>query len=135
MPRPKLKFEEAWKWTGGNPEMLARLHLIGWKIEEAAETLIEKWKLRLFASSLSDEEKTWLLETVEDPDTLFGERLPLMDKLIEQNLIDDSIEGRENWYWIDEPPPEMDLELGIGEYVIWQTPLHREAARRALAEA
>jgi len=72
MPRPKLKFEEAWKWAGGNPEMLARLHQTGWKIEEAAETLVEKRKLRLFASSLSDEEKTRLLETVEDPDTLFA---------------------------------------------------------------
>jgi len=57
-----------------------------------------------------------------------------MDKLVEQNLIDDSIEGRESWYWIDEPPPERDLELGVGKHVAWQTPLHREAVKRALKQ-
>ncbi|MCC6016463.1 MAG: hypothetical protein LM583_06460 [Desulfurococcaceae archaeon] len=34
--------------------------------------------------------------------------------------------------WIDEPPPEKDPETGIGKYVAWQTPLHREAVRKAL---
>ncbi|GAB6944937.1 hypothetical protein JCM14467A_17190 [Vulcanisaeta sp. JCM 14467] len=37
--------------------------------------------------------------------------------------------------WIDEPPPERDPELGIGRYVAWQTPLHREAVRKALEPA
>jgi len=27
------------------------------------------------------------------------------------------------------------LELGVGKHAAWQTPLHREAVRRALAEA
>jgi len=27
------------------------------------------------------------------------------------------------------------LELGVGKYAAWQTPLHRGAVRRALAEA
>ena len=56
-----------------------------------------------------------------------------MDKLVELNLIMDTIEGREGWYWIDEPPSPKDPELGIGWHVAWQTPLHREAVRRALA--
>mgnify|MGYP001772883163 CR=1 FL=1 len=30
------------------------------------------------------------------------------------------------------PPPEKSLELGIGKYVAWQTPLHREAIRKVL---
>jgi hypothetical protein len=34
--------------------------------------------------------------------------------------------------WIDHPPPTKDLDLGIGEHVAWQTPLHREAVKRAL---
>jgi len=40
--------------------------------------------------------------------------------------------SRDPWFWVDEPPPEKDPELGIGRYVAWQTPLHREAVRRAL---
>jgi hypothetical protein len=37
-------------------------------------------------------------------------------------------------FWIDQPPPERDPELGIGKNVAWQTPIHREAVRRALRE-
>jgi hypothetical protein len=39
---------------------------------------------------------------------------------------------REPWLWIDQPPPQKDLEIGIGKYVAWQTPLHREAVKRTL---
>jgi hypothetical protein len=35
--------------------------------------------------------------------------------------------------WID-TPPEVDLEIGVGKYVAWQTPVHREAVRRTLLE-
>ncbi len=34
--------------------------------------------------------------------------------------------------WVDTPPPERDVELEIGRHYAWQTPLHREAVRRAL---
>jgi hypothetical protein len=37
--------------------------------------------------------------------------------------------------WIDEPPPEKDPELDIEKYVAWQTPLHREALKRALIKS
>jgi hypothetical protein len=57
-----------------------------------------------------------------------------MEKLAEYNLIVDSIPRRENWLWIDQPPPEKDLEIGVGKRVAWQTPLHREAVKRALTE-
>jgi hypothetical protein len=84
---------------------------------------------------LSGEEREWLRQAVEDPDTLFArERIPLMEKLVELNLIVDSIPRRENWLWIDQPPPEKDLELGVGRRVGWQTPLHREAVKKALEE-
>jgi len=42
---------------------------------------------------------------------------------------------READLWMDQPPPEKDLELGIGRRVAWQTPLHREAVRSALRSA
>ncbi len=34
--------------------------------------------------------------------------------------------------WIDQPPPERGPELGVGRHAAWQTPLRREAVRRAL---
>jgi len=142
VPGPKPDLEEAWRWTGGNPGMLAQLYQAGWEPARVVEELAEKRKLTLFAASLSGEEREWLVQTVEDPDTLFArERLPLMDKLVEMNLIVDSVYRREDWLWIDQPPPERDPELGPGaspdhfaRRVAWQTPLHREAVRRALEE-
>jgi hypothetical protein len=35
-------------------------------------------------------------------------------------------------FWVDEPPLEKDPEIGVGREVAWQTPLHREAVKRAL---
>ena len=64
-----------------------------------------------------------------------AERRRHLYKLVEMNLIVDAIEGREGWCWVDEPPPERNLELGIGKHVAWQMPLHREAVRRALKQA
>jgi hypothetical protein len=37
-------------------------------------------------------------------------------------------------FWVDAPPPERDPGLGIGKNAAWQTPIHREAVRRALRE-
>jgi hypothetical protein len=42
--------------------------------------------------------------------------------------------GRDYVFWIDEPPPEKDSELGIGKYVAWQTPIHREAVKKVIKE-
>uniref|UniRef100_A0A7C5YTM3 Uncharacterized protein n=1 Tax=Ignisphaera aggregans TaxID=334771 RepID=A0A7C5YTM3_9CREN len=66
---------------------------------------------------------------------LIKEHIPLLDMLVELNLVIDNIEGREEWYWIDEPPPEKDRELGIGRYIAWQTPLHREAVKTTLKKS
>jgi hypothetical protein len=41
---------------------------------------------------------------------------------------------RDQVFWVDQPSPERDPELGIGRHVAWQTPLHREAVKRALKE-
>ncbi len=55
--------------------------------------------------------------------------------MVERNLIIHFLPKRSPNQWIDTPPPERDLELGIGKYVAWQTPIHREAVRRALEES
>ena len=73
---------------------------------------------------------------MEDPDVIL-ERIrkrevqELRDLLIEKNLIV-RVWDRDQHLWVDTPPPEKDPELGIGKHYAWQTPLHREAVRRAL---
>jgi hypothetical protein len=77
----------------------------------------------------------YLGRVVEDPQSLWEENFPndFREELIAKNLIVYNIYDRDTRFWIDEPPPERDLELGIGKDVAWQTPLHREAVRRAMA--
>jgi GTPase SAR1 family protein len=136
LPDPKSGFEEVWRLTGGNPGMLAKLCQARWSVDEVIKSIITSKDLDTFILSLSAEERKWLLEAVENPDTLLAkEKLPLMQKLIELNLIISSITYRDLELWIDQPPPEKDLELGIGKHMAWQTPLHREAVRKALEEA
>jgi hypothetical protein len=133
VPGRKPPLEEAWRLTDGNPRVFAQLYESGWNADQVVEGLAESKNLHAFASSLSDEERRWLLEAVEDPDSLFTrERMPLLNKLVELNLVVDAVPERKPYLWIDEPPPERDLELGVGRDVAWQTPLHREAVRRAL---
>ena len=136
VPEPKPDFEEAWRWTGGNPWMLAQLYRKRWDADKVAAEILGAKALKGFVTALTEEEREWLREAVEDPDTLYArERIPLLHKLVELNLAIDNVYPREDWLWVDEPPPEKDLELGIGKRVAWQTPLHREAVRRALEEA
>jgi len=73
----------------------------------------------------------------EESSTLWlGENVPeeLINELIDRNLIVYDLYPRDPVFWVDEPPPEKDPEIGVGRYVAWQTPLHREAIRRALIE-
>jgi energy-coupling factor transporter ATP-binding protein EcfA2 len=125
--------EDAWLITGGNPYMLARLAEAQWSQRKVAERMTSLGKLLYFVNSLSIDEKKWLLDATEDPDTLFTrERIPLLNKLVERNLVVDDIPPRSPDLWIDTPPPEKDPDLGIGKHVAWQTPLHREAVKLAL---
>jgi len=129
-------FEDIWRLTGGNPEMLENLVRFNWVVDRVVERIIKSKKLESFTASLSIDEKKWLLESVEDPDTLFTrERMSLLNKLVELNLVIDDIPWRKEYLWIDEPPLEKDLELGVGKLVAWQTPLHREAVKRVLKES
>ncbi|ADN49879.1 ATP-binding protein [Vulcanisaeta distributa] len=135
IPDNKPSLEEAWKLTGGNPRMLGNLYENRWNTDKVISDIISEKRLRTFISSLTNTEKSWLQEATENPDTLMNrERIPLMDKLVELNLIIDDIPERKEYLWIGEPPPEKDGELGIGRYVAWQTPIHREAIRKVLGE-
>ncbi len=133
IPGPKPDFEEVWRLTGGNPEMLARLYKAKWDAGAVVEDLKGSKRLDAFTSSLTSDEKKYLLEAIEDPDTLLArERIPLLNRLAEMNLIVDAIPERRQEFWIDEPPPQRDLELGVGRRIAWRTPLHREAVRKAM---
>jgi Archaeal ATPase. len=135
IPGPKPRFEDVWRITGGNPGIFRQLYRLDWDVNKAIEGIIRAKGLIKLVESLSKEEREWLTEALEDPDALFvRERLPLMHRLVEENLIMDDIYYRQEYLWIDQPPPERDPELGIGKDVAWQTPIHREAVRRALKE-
>ncbi len=134
LPGPKPPLDEAWRWTGGNPRALERLYGAGWDVEGAIDDIAKLRNLKVWA--VSGGERDVLLEALEDPDTMFRRAheeavRKVRDQLIEKNLIIE-IWDRDRRSWIDVPPPERDPDLGIGRYYAWQTPLHREAVRRAL---
>ncbi len=112
--------------------MLLRLYRAGWSVDAVVRELIRE---KGITPQFINKWRTWLKEAVEDPDVLWsppeapGE---LINELIKMNLILYNLHDRDPWFWIDQPPPERDPELGIGKYVAWQTPLHREAIKRAL---
>jgi hypothetical protein len=135
IPGPKPPFEEVWRWTGGNPSVLAVLYENRWRWDDAVRVLLEQRRVAYFIRSLTPTERAWLEEAVGNPDMLFvRERMGLLNKLMEVNMVAE-VMGRYQYLWVDEPPPERDPELGAGRYVAWQTPIHREAVRRALREA
>jgi len=131
IPNPKPPFEDVWRLTGGNPRMLSRLYQVDWSVNTIINILIDEKEL---TSIFIGRWRSWLELAVEDPDTLWRADTPeeLVKELIKKNLIFYQIRDRDERLWIDEPPPKKDLELGIGRYVAWQTPLHREAVKKAL---
>ena len=75
--------------------MLSQLYEAGWDVETILRRIIDDKRLKALISSLLPEEKRWLKDAVEDPDTLLArERMQLMDKLVEFNLIIDTIPER-----------------------------------------
>ncbi len=135
LPGSKPAPEEAWKISGGNPSILARLYEAKWNTEEVILKLVREKRLTTLTSTLSTTERQILWEALEGPDKLLRkECITLLDKLVEANLVVDELYDRKTTLWIDEPPPEKDLELGIGKHIAWQTPLHREAVKKALEE-
>ena len=131
VPGEKPPFEEVWKITGGNPKLLGELYEAGWDVNRVVGRLI---KGRGLVPGFIEKWRPWLKKAVEDPDVLWSPEAPmqLIEELEAKNLIMYFLPERDPWFWAGEVPPEKDLELGIGSRVAWQTPLHREAVRRAL---
>ena len=103
-------------------------------MEKVVNGIVEDRGLLGLVGELSDVEREILGEAVVDPDVLlkrYREAKGLVNRLTERNLIVE-LKRRDPSAWIDQPPPERDPELGIGRYYAWQTPLHREAVRKAL---
>jgi len=134
IPGPKPPFEEAWRWTGGNPDMLRRLYEASWNVDKVVTAVARE---KVLSSPFVARWRGWLEQAVENPDTLWSPEATeeLIDALEEKNLIIYNMYDRDPYFWIDQPPPERDPELGVGKNVAWQTPIHREAVRRALREA
>jgi hypothetical protein len=131
LPGAKPPFEDVWRWTGGNPEMLVRLYSSGWAVERVVgDVLREKGLTAGFVARW----RRWLEAAVEDPEALWSPDAPeeLVRRLVEKNLILYNMYDRDPYFWIDAPPPEKDPELGIGKNVAWQTPIHREAVKKVL---
>jgi len=138
LPGEKPDFEYVWKFTGGNPWILAVLAEHNWNVDLAINRLITSRKIDRLVLELDVAELKLLKEMLDNPD-IIAMRLRekttrnLERKLIEYNLI--MYTGlRDEHLWFDMPPPERDPELGVGRYYAWQTPLHREAIRRVLEE-
>ncbi len=130
LPGPKPPPEEAWRLTGGNPEMLEGLFRAEWNMDVVVDGIVGERGVAALAKRWSNV----LWRVVEDPDHLwdwYPDTEPLIRGLVQANLIVE-VWDRKPHLWVDVPPPERDVELGIGRYYAWQTPLHREAVRRAL---
>jgi hypothetical protein len=127
-------FDDVWLLTGGNPALFSRLCQVNWSVDAIVYALIED---KGITPSFTSKWRSWLEGAVEDPDILWSPDTPreLIDELVERNLIVYNMHRRLEYRWIDTPPPERDLALGVGKYVAWQTPLHREAVKRALRES
>ncbi|WP_367834468.1 ATP-binding protein [Vulcanisaeta sp. JCM 16159] len=128
----KPLFEDVWRITGGNPKALGQLYEANWSIDSVVDRIINE---RVITPRFISRWRGWLEEAVRDPDALWSPDAPeeLINELVEKNLIIYFLPERNPEFWIDEPPGR-DPELGIGKYVAWQTPLHREAVRRALQD-
>jgi dephospho-CoA kinase len=131
IPNPKPPYEEIWRLTGGNPYVLRSLYINKWSTNILTNIIVEE--KRLTPEFISKWGK-WLELTVEDPDNLWSPEVPeeIINELIARNLIVYFLRDRDPELWIDEPPPERDLEVGVGRYVAWQSPIHREAVKRVL---
>ena len=133
LPGPKPPFDDVWRWAGGNPRMLGRLYENVWDVEEVVLRLMrEKGLTAEFVRRWG----RWLEVAVEDPATLWAGDAPeeLVKELETRNLIVYNIYDRRPSFWVDQPP-ERDPGLGIGKNVAWQSPINREAVRRALERA
>jgi energy-coupling factor transporter ATP-binding protein EcfA2 len=133
LPDPKPDLDSVWRLAGGNPKVLETLFENKWNVDTVINELIQS---RNLTHRFVGRWRKHLESAVEDPDYLWSapeeEVDVLVKELVDRNLIVYFLPERSAQAWVDLPPSEKDPELGIGRYVAWQTPLHREAVRRAL---
>ena len=133
IPGPKPSFEDAWIWTGGNPRLLSQLHQAKWNVDEVVKRIIVS---REITAHFTGKWRGWLEKIVEDPRWHMDANAPenFINKLTTKNLIVYYMYNRNEKFWVDPPPRNREPEIGIGRYVAWQTPLHREAIRKTLTK-
>jgi len=129
--KPKPGFDEVWMFTGGNPGTLRSLYQFNWNTDIFVKKFID---VKGLVGDFIDRWIKWLELLIDDIDILAKADFPkeLREELIAKNLVIYPVTSRDLELWIDEPPPEKDPELGIGRYAAWQTPLYREAVKKAL---
>ncbi len=112
VPGGKPSFEEAFRLTGGNPSLLARLYRESWDTNLVARKLVEEKRV---TPGFVAKWRNYLKDIIDDPDALWRPDVPeeLINELTRRNLILYFMPDRDARLWIDEPPPEKDPELGI----------------------
>jgi len=133
LPSPKPPFDEVWRLTGGSPRYFRKTLRVRLVCRRGCQRDCQRERRQ----GPRQEVGAYLEKAVEDPDYLW-DKYPdtevLINDLVKANLVVEVWE-RDPRAWIDQPPPERDPDLGIGRYYAWQTPLHREAVKKALEAA
>ena len=103
-PGEKPPFEEVWRATGGNSKLLGEgLYEASWRAEAVAGRLVRQKKLGEYVQSLGDAERALLRRALDDPDTLMTrDGIPLLERLVDLNLVVDELYPRDPWYWAGE---------------------------------
>jgi len=85
IPGPKPPFEEVWRWTGGNPDMLRRLYEASWNVDKVVTAVARE---KVLSSPFVARWRGWLEQAVENPDALWSPEASeeLIDALEEKNL-------------------------------------------------
>ncbi len=135
-PPPHVRFEDVWEALGGNPGRLveladrymwdldAMLKAYVARVREHVEELIElgyRDELALFAEDITEAERT------------MNSRMRFVKRYLEER----NLAIYKYWTMLSPTRREFDYpvpELGVGRSWAWQTPLHREAVRKALRE-
>lgn len=129
-PPSNIYFEDVWRILGGNPGKL--IELMGryyWEIDKMVFDYVWRAKgiiKRIIEEGLREE----LAIAIEDPDSIMGKPTRNMAK-VENILVEANMLIRVG-IPLDYSEIKPDLEIGLGREYAWQTPLYREALRKAL---
>jgi len=133
LPEPKPDYSQVWRITGGNPRILKQYYMRDWDTESLVQWLVVERNLRNeVAEIVKRHGKDVLVEGLENPDLLLKD-YELYLELEKLSLVIDLHSRDYTGGWIG-AAPSRDLELGIGDRVAWQTPLHKEAVRRIIQQ-